>query len=95
MSTRSLIQHPPRRVFRDRREAGRALAELLTAYRGEEGVVVVDHVSSSAPFIRVRLFSSRTVTARPAHAGIFAPDGRAKSANWGRAGERRLDGTQA
>ena len=29
---------PPRRVFRDRREAGKILAQLLTAYRGKEDV---------------------------------------------------------
>jgi erythromycin esterase-like protein/predicted phosphoribosyltransferase len=31
----------PRRVFRDRREAGRVLAGLLEAYRGREGVIVL------------------------------------------------------
>ena len=31
----------PRRVFRDRREAGRVLADLLGAYRGREKVVVL------------------------------------------------------
>lgn len=31
----------PRRVFRDRREAGRVLAKLLGAYRGRENVVVL------------------------------------------------------
>ena len=31
----------PRRVFRDRREAGRVLAQLLTAYRGKDDVVVL------------------------------------------------------
>jgi erythromycin esterase-like protein/predicted phosphoribosyltransferase len=31
----------PRRVFRDRREAGRVLAGLLGAYRGREGVIVL------------------------------------------------------
>ena len=31
----------PRRVFRDRREAGRILAQLLTAYRGKDDVVVL------------------------------------------------------
>lgn len=31
----------PRRVFRDRREAGRVLAQLLTAYRGRDDVVVL------------------------------------------------------
>jgi hypothetical protein len=31
----------PRRVFRDRREAGRVLARLLNAYRGRPDVVVL------------------------------------------------------
>ena len=31
----------PRRVFRDRREAGRVLARLLHAYRGKPNVVVL------------------------------------------------------
>ena len=33
--------HTPRRVFRDRREAGRVLARLLNAYRGKPDVVVL------------------------------------------------------
>src|ERR1700733_6423901 len=33
--------HTPRRVFRDRREAGRVLARLLSAYRGRPDVVVL------------------------------------------------------
>jgi erythromycin esterase-like protein/predicted phosphoribosyltransferase len=33
--------HTPRRVFRDRREAGRVLARLLQAYRGKPDVVVL------------------------------------------------------
>ena len=39
--TRDLIQGTPRRVFRDRREAGRVLAGLLGAYRGKENVIVL------------------------------------------------------
>ena len=31
----------PRRVFHDRREAGRVLAQLLTAYRGKDDVIVL------------------------------------------------------
>jgi len=33
--------HTPRRVFRDRREAGRVLARLLQAYRGKPDVLVL------------------------------------------------------
>ena len=36
-----MTRHAPRRVFRDRREAGRVLAQLLGAYRGRKGVVVL------------------------------------------------------
>lgn len=36
-----ILKSQPRRVFRDRREAGRVLADLLGAYRGREGVVVL------------------------------------------------------
>ena len=35
------VRNAPRRVFRDRREAGRVLAGMLDAYRGREGVVVL------------------------------------------------------
>nr|WP_090280517.1 erythromycin esterase family protein [Mycolicibacterium komanii]CRL76633.1 erythromycin esterase-like enzyme [Mycolicibacterium komanii] len=38
---RGAVRNAPRRVFRDRREAGRVLAEMLGAYRGREGVVVL------------------------------------------------------
>ena len=38
---RGLTKGAPRRVFRDRREAGRVLADLLGAYRGRENVVVL------------------------------------------------------
>ena len=38
---RGLIRNAPRHIFRDRREAGRVLADLLGAYRGREGVVVL------------------------------------------------------
>lgn len=36
-----MTQAASRRVFRDRREAGRVLAQLLTAYRGRDDVVVL------------------------------------------------------
>ena len=38
---RGMTKHAPRRVFRDRREAGRVLAQLLGAYRGRKGVIVL------------------------------------------------------
>lgn len=38
---RGAVRNAPRRVFRDRREAGRVLARLLGAYRGREGVLVL------------------------------------------------------
>ncbi|MGZ8801630.1 MAG: erythromycin esterase family protein, partial [Mycobacterium sp.] len=39
----------PRRVFRDRREAGRVLADLLGAYRGRERVVVLGLARGGIP----------------------------------------------
>ncbi|MFY9919688.1 MAG: hypothetical protein WAL26_14990, partial [Mycobacterium sp.] len=39
--SRQLSRHAPRRVFRNRREAGRVLATMLGAYRGRENVVVL------------------------------------------------------
>lgn len=36
-----VLNSKPRRVFRDRREAGRVLAGMLGAYRGREGVIVL------------------------------------------------------
>lgn len=39
----------PRRLFRDRREAGRVLAELLTAYRGRPDVVVLGLARGGIP----------------------------------------------
>lgn len=36
-----VLKSQPRRVFRDRREAGRVLADMLGAYRGREGVIVL------------------------------------------------------
>ena len=38
---RGLMRNAPRQVFRNRREAGKILAGLLSAYRGREGVVVL------------------------------------------------------
>lgn len=49
MSSRNSTQHAPRRVFRDRREAGRALAELLTAYRDKPDVVVLGLARGGIP----------------------------------------------
>lgn len=39
----------PRQVFRDRREAGRVLADLLGAYRGRKGVVVLGLARGGIP----------------------------------------------
>ena len=41
MGARELTRGTPRRVFRDRREAGRVLAGLLGAYRGKANVIVL------------------------------------------------------
>ena len=49
MSTRSLKRQLPGRVFRNRREAGRALAELLSAYRGKPDVVVLGLARGGIP----------------------------------------------
>lgn len=38
---RGLTRNAPRQIFRNRREAGRVLADLLGAYRGREGLVVL------------------------------------------------------
>ena len=46
---RRLNRSSPRRVFRDRREAGRVLAELLGAYRGRENVVVLGLARGGIP----------------------------------------------
>lgn len=47
-STPTIHQHP-RRLFRDRREAGRILAELLTAYRDNPDVVVLGLARGGIP----------------------------------------------
>ncbi|MCH9734774.1 MAG: erythromycin esterase family protein [Actinomycetia bacterium] len=43
------IQGSPKRVFRDRREAGRVLADLLGAYRGRADVVVLGLARGGLP----------------------------------------------
>lgn len=47
--TRESDRRTPRRVFRDRREAGRVLADLLSAYRGREDVVVLGLARGGIP----------------------------------------------
>jgi erythromycin esterase-like protein/predicted phosphoribosyltransferase len=42
-------RHAPRRVFRDRREAGRVLANLLGAYRDRGGVIVLGLARGGVP----------------------------------------------
>ncbi|MDH6247005.1 putative phosphoribosyltransferase [Mycobacterium sp. OTB74] len=49
MSARNLIRRSPRRVFRDRRDAGRAVAGLLTGYRGRADVVVFGLARGGVP----------------------------------------------
>ncbi|WAC93820.1 erythromycin esterase family protein [Mycobacterium sp. Aquia_213] len=44
-----VTQHSPRRVFRDRREAGRVLATLLSAYRGRRDVIVLGLARGGMP----------------------------------------------
>jgi len=47
--TRAATRHAPRRIFRTRREAGRALAELLGAYRNREDVIVLGLARGGVP----------------------------------------------
>ncbi len=47
--TKGRVQSSPKRVFRDRREAGRILADLLGAYRGREDVVVLGLARGGLP----------------------------------------------
>lgn len=47
--TRESLHRAPRRVFRDRREAGRVLADLLSAYRDLDGVVVLGLARGGIP----------------------------------------------
>jgi erythromycin esterase-like protein/predicted phosphoribosyltransferase len=44
-----VTRHSPRRVFRDRGEAGRVLANLLSAYRDQPGVVVLGLARGGIP----------------------------------------------
>lgn len=48
-TARTTSQRHPRRVFRDRREAGRVLAQLLDGYRGRDGVVVLGLARGGVP----------------------------------------------
>jgi erythromycin esterase-like protein/predicted phosphoribosyltransferase len=48
-SLRRTTTDQPRRVFRDRREAGRVLAGLLTGYRGKENVLVLGLARGGLP----------------------------------------------
>ncbi|MDN4516939.1 erythromycin esterase family protein [Mycolicibacterium austroafricanum] len=48
-TARGTISDQPRRVFRDRREAGRVLAGLLGGYRGREGLVVLGLARGGIP----------------------------------------------
>ena len=43
------LRRTPRRTFRDRREAGRVLAEKLTAYRGKDGLLVLGLARGGLP----------------------------------------------
>ncbi len=47
--TRAIRRQQPRRVFKDRREAGQVLAELLTAYRGRPDVIVLGLARGGLP----------------------------------------------
>ena len=44
-----LARRNARRMFRDRREAGRVLAEALTPYRGEDNLVVLGLARGGVP----------------------------------------------
>ncbi|MDD4867100.1 MAG: phosphoribosyltransferase family protein, partial [Mycobacterium sp.] len=44
-----VTRHSPRRVFRDRREAGRVLANLLSAYRDRPDVIVLGVARGGMP----------------------------------------------
>jgi putative phosphoribosyl transferase len=43
------LRRPPRRTFRDRREAGRVLAEELVSYRGRSGLLVLGLARGGVP----------------------------------------------
>lgn len=47
--TKEPDRRAPRRIFRDRREAGRVLADLLSAYRGRRDVVVLGLARGGMP----------------------------------------------
>jgi len=47
--TRAIRRQQPRRVFRDRREAGQVLAALLSAYRGKPDVIVLGLARGGLP----------------------------------------------
>ena len=47
--TRSIRRQQPRRVFKDRQEAGQVLAGLLEAYRGRPDVVVLGLARAESP----------------------------------------------
>src|SRR6478752_3570180 len=48
-SAPDITRRPPRRVFRDRREAGRVLADLLSAYRDRPDVIVLGLARGGIP----------------------------------------------
>ena len=43
------LRRPPRRTFRDRREAGRVLAKELVSYRGRAGLLVLGLARGGMP----------------------------------------------
>ena len=49
MSDRGMLRHQPRRIFRDRREAGQVLAGLLEHYRDDPDVVVLGLARGGLP----------------------------------------------
>jgi predicted phosphoribosyltransferase len=49
MNPPSFLRRTPARTFRDRHEAGRALAEELTAYRGQDGLLVLGLARGGVP----------------------------------------------
>ena len=48
-SARGMMRRAPRRVFRDRREAGRVLAGLLAGYRGRDDLIVLGLARGGVP----------------------------------------------
>ena len=49
MNPPSFLRRTPARTFRDRHEAGRALAEELVAYRGQDGLLVLGLARGGVP----------------------------------------------